>query len=93
MTLGNTLRDADALVSAGLVMPDLRDAIAAVEARYADRLEAPAPSRWRRGQEHLIRIRYNDLDSCCDLSDPGVQDALDTIALKHLEALRVFPAF
>jgi lysine 2,3-aminomutase len=35
MTLGNTLRDADALVSAGLVMPDLRDAIAAVEARYA----------------------------------------------------------
>ena len=35
MTQENTLRDADALVSAGLVMPDLRDAIAAVEARYA----------------------------------------------------------
>jgi lysine 2,3-aminomutase len=30
-----TLRDADALVSAGLVMPDQRDAIARVEARYA----------------------------------------------------------
>lgn len=30
-----TLRDADALVSHGLVMPDKRDAIAAVEARYA----------------------------------------------------------
>ncbi len=30
-----TLRDADALVSAGLVMPAQRDAIAAVEARYA----------------------------------------------------------
>ena len=35
MTLTNTLRDADALVSAGLVMPDQRDAIAQVEARYA----------------------------------------------------------
>ena len=35
MTLESTLRDADALVSAGFVMPDLRDAIAAVEARYA----------------------------------------------------------
>jgi len=30
-----TLRDADALVSAGLIMPAQRDAIAAVEARYA----------------------------------------------------------
>lgn len=30
-----TLRDADDLVSAGLVMPDQRDAMAAVEARYA----------------------------------------------------------
>ena len=30
-----TLRDADALVSHGLVMPDKRDAVAAVEARYA----------------------------------------------------------
>jgi lysine 2,3-aminomutase len=35
MTQGKTLRDADALVSAGLVMPDQRDEIAAVEARYA----------------------------------------------------------
>ena len=35
MTQDTTLRDADALVSAGLVMPDLRDAVAAVEARYA----------------------------------------------------------
>jgi lysine 2,3-aminomutase len=30
-----TLRDADALVAAGLVPPDARDAVAAVEARYA----------------------------------------------------------
>ncbi len=30
-----TLRDADALVSAGLVMPDQRDAVAQVEERYA----------------------------------------------------------
>jgi lysine 2,3-aminomutase len=30
-----TLRDADALVAAGLVPPDQRDAVAAVEARYA----------------------------------------------------------
>lgn len=30
-----TLRDADALVARGLVVPELRDAIAAVEARYA----------------------------------------------------------
>ena len=35
MTPSDTLRDADALVSAGLIMPDLRDAIAEVEARYA----------------------------------------------------------
>ena len=35
MTPHATLRDADALVSAGLIMPDLRDAVAEVEARYA----------------------------------------------------------
>ncbi len=34
-TMGKTLRDADALVSAGLVMPAQRDTIASVEARYA----------------------------------------------------------
>jgi lysine 2,3-aminomutase len=35
MTQATTLRDANALVSAGLVMSDRRDAIAEVEARYA----------------------------------------------------------
>ncbi len=35
MNSETTLRDADALVSAGLVMPDQRDAIAEVESRYA----------------------------------------------------------
>ncbi len=34
-TMDRTLRDAEALVSAGLVMPAQREAIAAVEARYA----------------------------------------------------------
>jgi lysine 2,3-aminomutase len=33
--MDKTLRDADALVSAGLVMPAQRDAVASVEARYA----------------------------------------------------------
>ena len=33
--LPRTLRDADALVAAGLITPEARDAIAAVEARYA----------------------------------------------------------
>ncbi len=77
MTTHTTLRDADALVSAGLVMPAQRDAIAAVEARYAvaippalraliTELDGPVARQFIPDAAELITAPYESADPIAD---------------------------
>jgi lysine 2,3-aminomutase len=78
-----TLRDADALVSAGLVMPDQREAIASVEARYAVAIP-PALHQLIERPDDPIGLQFIPdaaelITADHEISDPIGDDALSPI--------------
>jgi lysine 2,3-aminomutase len=82
-TTDKTLRDADALVSAGLVMPAQRDAIAAVEAVYAVAIPPALRALIARPDDPIGRQFVPDPSELVtaphEMSDPIGDDALSPI--------------
>jgi lysine 2,3-aminomutase len=78
-----TLRDADALVAAGLIRPEDRDAIAAVEARYAVAIPAALQALIETADDPIGRQFVPDLAELItapqERADPVGDDALSPV--------------